>query len=405
MIRKLTLPVCIVLLAAWTSYGGGYQVRLQGQKQTGIGLIGTPFAFGASTIFYNPGALAMMKEKLDFSVGVSGIFSNHVFQKTGTEYIARTDNPMGTPFYGYVAGKITDKLAIGLGVYTPFGSSAKWNDDWAGRYLIRNISLQAIFYQPTISYKISDQFGIGAGFIYATGKVELEKALPYNDNSYAKLDGSTGNFGFNVGAYFVPFEGFTFGIDYRSKIEMEMEDGDAKFTVPTAIQSTIPADNKFDAKLPMPANLDFGFSYEINEDLTLAFEVNWVMWEAYESLTFTFKEQGELLNSENPRKYKDSWITRLGGQYKVNDWITLRAGVYYDPTPTNEDYFNPETVSLNTIAWTLGATLIPMENLEIDLSYLQLHGMESERSYDPANFSGTYKTLTAIPGIGIRYSF
>ncbi len=403
--RKLTLLMCIVLLAAWSSYGGGYQVRLQGQKQTGIGLIGTPFAFGASTIFYNPGALAMIKEKYDFSVGVSGIFSNHVFEKTGTDYTARTDNPVGTPFYVYAAGKITDKLSIGVGVYTPFGSSAKWDDDWAGQFLIRNISLQAIFYQPTLSYKITDWLSIGAGFIYATGKVELEKALPYNDNSYAKLDGSTGNIGFNIGAYLVPFDGVSFGISYRSKIEMEIEGGDATFTVPGSLQTTLPADNKFDATLPMPANLDFGIAYEINEKLSLAFEVNWIMWETYDSLIFTFEEAGELLDSKNPRLYKDSWITRVGGQYKLNDNFVIRAGVYYDPTPTNEDYFNPETVSLNTIAWTLGLTVTPIKNLNIDLSYLQLHGQQAEKSYDPANFSGTYKTLTSIPGLGIRYSF
>jgi len=43
-------------LWSFSLIGGGYQVRLQGQKQTGIGLIGTPFSYGASSIFYNPGS-------------------------------------------------------------------------------------------------------------------------------------------------------------------------------------------------------------------------------------------------------------------------------------------------------------------------------------------------------------
>lgn len=405
MRRKITLFVCLFFIASMAVNAGGFQVRLQGQKQTGIGLIGTPFAYGASSIFYNPGALSMMQSKYSFSLGASGIMSNHVFQKAGTDYTARTDNPLGTPFYFYGAGKVTDNLAIGVGVYTPFGSSAEWATNWVGQYLVQNISLQAIFYQPTISYKFSDKFSIGAGFIYATGGVELQKALPYNDNSTVKLDGNTTSMGFNVGAYFAPFEGFTFGVDYRSKIVMDVEGGDATFTVPAALSATIPENNKFDASLPMPANFDFGFSYQFTEKLKLAFEVNWVMWSIYDSLTFKFEEKGELLNSANPRLYQDSWITRLGAEYKLNDKFDFRCGVYYDPSPADEKYFTPETVTLNTLAWTLGMTFKPTKNLCIDLSYLQLHGMEAEKSYEPANFTGRYKTLTAIPGIGVNYSF
>ncbi|MCK4639667.1 MAG: outer membrane protein transport protein, partial [Bacteroidales bacterium] len=351
-------------------------------------------------MFYNPGALSMMKNKYDFSLGVSFIMGKAVFQKDATDYQAKTDNPIGTPFYFYGAGKITDKLAVGLGVYIPFGTSTKWDDDWAGQMLIQNISLQAIYYQITASYQINEKIGIGAGFVYATGKVKLNKALPYN-NSEANLEGNTANIGFNVGVYFKPNDKFSFGIDYRSKIIMKMKDGDATFTVPSALSSNLPEDNKFDAELPMPANLDFGLAYNVNEKLTIAAEVNWVMWSTYDSLIFTFKESGDLLNSANPREYKDSWIIRIGGQYKLNDKLTFRAGGYYDPTPTNEKYFNPETVSLNTIGLTLGLSYQPIENLSIDLSYLHLLGQEAEKAYEPDNFSGTYKTQTAIPGIGI----
>lgn len=405
MRRKLTiLLVCPALFISLSAYSGGYQVRLQGQKQTGIALIGTPFAYDASSIFYNPGALAMIKQKYNFSGGVSTIFSNHVFRKESTDYEARTDNPMGTPFYFYGSTKITDNLSVGFGVYTPFGSSAKWDNDWAGKYLIRNISLMAIFYQPTLSYKVSEWLSVGAGFIYATGNVKLEKALPYND-APAELEGSTGSIGYNAGVYLKPFNGLSLGVSYRSEIKMEVEDGEANFDVPESLESTIPRKNKFDATLPMPANLDFGISYDVNDKLTLAVEVNWVMWDIYDTLSFKFEKAGDLLNSDNPRLYKDSWITRVGGQYKLNDKIVLRAGAYYDPSPTNKNYFNPETVSLNTIAWTLGMTVTPVKNLDIDLSYLQLHGEESEKSYEPANFSGIYKTITIIPGIGVSYSF
>ncbi len=403
--KKLTLFFFLFAILSWSSYAGGYQVRLQGQKQTGMGLIGSPFALGASSIFYNPGGLSMMDSKFSFSLGASAIMANAIFQKDATNYQATTDNPMGTPFYFYGAGKINDKLSIGLGVYTPFGSSAKWDDDWAGRLLIQNISLQTIYIQPTIGYKFNDKISIGAGFVYAYGKVDLQKGLYYNEGSSVELNGTTGNIGYNVGLMLKPVEKLSIGIDYRSRILMKMEGGDATFKVPASLSTTVPAENKFDAELPMPANLDLGISYAFNEKFTLALEVNWVMWSTYDTLSFTFEEQNDILGSDNPRKYKDSFITRIGGQYKLNDMFTFRAGAYYDPSPTDDEHFNPETVSLNTVAWTLGMSIMPTDGLSIDLSYIQLHGLETEKQYAPANFGGTYKVITAIPGLGLSYKF
>jgi len=404
--KKFTLFVFLFAIMSWATYAGGYQVRLQGQKQTGMGLIGTPFGLGASSIFYNPGGLSMMETKYSFSVGASGIFANATFQKDGTKYQAETDNPPGTPFYFYGAAMIGSRFSVGIGVYTPFGSSAKWANEWAGRYLIQEISLQAIYIQPTIGFKVSDQFSIGAGFVYAIGNVSLQKAVAYNDDSYAELDGSTSNIGYNIGVMIRPTEKLSIGLDYRSQIDMKMEGGDAKFHLPTSIVlGGIPEDNKFDAELPMPANFDVGISYTFSEKFTLAIEGNYVFWGAYNDLTFTFEKQNDLLGSVNPRKYHDTFIGRIGGQYTMNDMFTFRAGVYYDPSPTSDDYFTPETVSLNTVAWTLGMSIVPVENLSIDLSYLQLHGLESEKNYLPANFGGTYKALTMIPGLGVSYNF
>jgi long-chain fatty acid transport protein len=235
--------------------------------------------------------------------------------------------------------------------------------------------------------------------------VELNKALPYSEESKANLQGKATNYGFNAGVYYKPIEKISIGVDYRSKIEMNLEGGDATFTVPVSLSTSVPAENKFDATLPLPGNLDFGVSYDFNEKFTMAVEVNWIMWSSYESLDFTFEEAGELLDNENPRNYSDTWIPRIGGQYKLNDIFTFRAGAYYDTSPADEAYFTPETVTLNTIAFTLGATITPVKGLDIDLSYLELHGMEAEKSYEPAGFTGTYKTMTFIPGIGLHYRF
>jgi long-chain fatty acid transport protein len=405
MTRKTAIIFLLMISMSSGLFAGGFQVRLQGQKQTGIGLIGTPFAFDASSNFYNPGSLGFIEGKWSFSAGASGIFSKQAYQMTGTDYQEWSDNPIGTPFYVYGSAKLTDYLSLGVGVNTPFGSSVAWDDQWAGRYLIQNIKLSAIFIQPTLAYNYKKVFGIGAGFVYAIGNVRMEKGLPYNDNSGVVLEGKSSNIGFNIGAYVRPTEKITIGIDYRSSMTMEVEDGDATFTVPSALSANIPAENKFSADLPLPSNLELGISFQINEKLLIAIEEAWVRWSVYEEMAFTFEENGELLNSTNPREFKDSWVTRVGLQYQLNDMVTFRCGGYYDPSPANDKYFTPETVSLNTIAFTLGASIEPLEGLSIDLSYLQVHGLEADKTYEPANFSGTYKSIGFLPGIGLSYTF
>ena len=403
--RRITLLLLSIVLVSATAFAGGYQVRLQGNKQNGFGLVGTPLSWGASSMFYNPGALSFMKDKMHFEVGASAIMSNVSFQRTGSSVTEETDNPLGTPFYVYGAGKINEMITVGIAVYTPYGSSAKWQDDWSGKFLIQNISLKAIFIQPTISFNINDKFGIGAGFVYTTGGVEINKALNYGSNSTVNLDANASGMGYNLGLFYKASDKLSLGLNYRSRINMKVEGGDAKFTVPSSLNTLIPETNTFDTELPLPGNLDFGVAYQATDKLLIAFELDWVMWGTYDTLSFTFHENGDLLSSNNPREYKDTFIPRIGIQYDMMDNLQLRAGAYYDTSPTNSDYFTPETVSLNTFAYTLGLSYSPIDMLSIDLSFLQLFGQKSDMAYTPDNFEGTYQTITYIPGLGVSLRF
>jgi long-chain fatty acid transport protein len=405
--RKISIVMLLILSAALNSFAGGYQVRLQGQKQTGIGLIGTPFAFGASSIFYNPGSLSFMKDNTSISLGASGIFSHAIYGAKDSDYKAETENPTGTPFYFYAATKVIEDVVVGIGVYTPFGNSNKWDDNWNGRNLIQDISLSAIFIQPTVSYKIGEKWGIGGGISIVMGSVDLTKALPSPVNGQFSMEGKSSAVGYNLGAFFKPTDKLNFGFDYRSKVTMKVDNGNTTFSsIPSSLSEYFPSSGNFKAEIPLPANFDAGVSYQFTEKFMLAFELNMVFWSAYDSLIIDFEENNEkLADSRNPRKYSDSFIPRLGVEYKFSEKLIARAGVYYDPTPTNEEYFTPETVSLDQIAFTLGLSYVPVKGLSIDLSYLQLEGLESDKKYTPDNFEGTYRTRAFIPGIGLSYNF
>ncbi len=412
--RRITVLLLFVCLAATTSFGGGYQVSLHGVRNIGMGLIGTSLSYDATTLFNNPGGAAFVNEKWSFSAGVSLIFARGTFQAKDVNYQANLKHELNTPFYFYAAFKPTKNLSVGIAVNAPYGNRLTWKDDvgenWKGRYLIKDISFKAITYQPTISYKFKDIFGIGVGLVYATGTVDMNKSIPLQGatgDGNLHVKGSTSNFGFNAGIMIHPDKGWSIGIDYRSKIEMSVKGADATFTVPQSLSTNFP-NNKVDVMLPLPANLDVGLSYEFgkNKQWLIGMNFCYVFWGTYDSLVFDFQTKTAAIGrTATPALYTSQLIERIGAQYNINKMIAVRVGGYYDPSPVSTSYLNPQTPSLNEIGLTCGFSVYPIKGFSIDASFLYLMGAKREGTYSPDNFAGTYRTGFSIPGIGLSYSF
>jgi len=402
---KKTLLFPLLTSIPMLMFAGGFQVNLQGNKQTGMGHLGTALTLGASNVYFNPGSMSFLKDDFSSELGASFITAKVAFQDQSTGITERTDNPLGTPFYAYGSYKINEKLSAGIAVYTPFGSTVVWDDNWSGKNLIQDIKLQAIFIQPTVSYKLTDKLGFGAGLNLVLGSVELNRAIdaPFGDDNTVNLKGSTTAFGFNTGLYFQATEDLSIGLTYRSQVDVELTDGDANFSVDPALATTLP-NTTFDATLPLPATTTLGFGYKVNDKLLVSVEGSFVQWSAYESLDFDFAN-ATTPDSKNPRNYEDAFIIRLGAQYSATDKLDVRAGFYYDQSPVQDEFFSPETPNSDNIGLTLGASFYATERFGIDASFLYIVGLERESSYSPENFGGKYASRSYIPGIGLHYNF
>lgn len=397
-------------LFSLSSLAGGFQVNLMGIKQIGMGHLGIGLKLDASSIYFNPGALSVMPSKYSFSAGLSGIAAGTAFRRAETNNTSNTKDPIGTPFYFYGAGKLNDRLSIGLGIYTPFGSAVNWGNDWQGRYLVQKVDLKAIFFQPTVSFKLHEKISIGAGLIYAYGSVKLTEALPLNNSNgsdgQVSLSGTANSWGFNAGLFIQATNKLSIGLTYKSRINMKVKNGTADFTVPTSLSTSFPSGNTFNASIPLPASINGGVALQATEKLLVGLDVNFIQWSAYDSLNFDFKTNtAQLPDSKNARNYKDAIIVRLGVQYAVCDKFTLRAGGYYDLSPVKSDYVHPETPDADRLGLSAGLSFKPCKNFSIDASFLYINARKREASYSPKNFAGTYKTNAYIPGIGVSYNF
>jgi long-chain fatty acid transport protein len=419
--RKL-LSLTLFALAGSAVFAGGYRVSIQGQKQLAMGHTGVAVVNSAEVAFFNPAGMSFLEDKFNLSVGANALFAETKFQNSAYNWTASTSN-MGTPFNVYATYKLNDWLTAGLAVYTPYGSSVEWDQDWQGAHLVNNIDLKAIFVQPTVSVRLGEHFSIGGGPIYVTGSVNFNRNITpnpiFSDNGEptdVTLDakGITA-WGYTAGFMFNPTDKLRLGMNYRSEIMMEARDGQADFNdVPVILQSDPRfQDQKFNADLPLPAELTVGMSYKVTDKWMLAFDYNRAMWSVYEALTVDFSNGTQ---SVNPRNYKSASTYRVGTQYEATDKFTFRAGWYFDESPVQDGYFAPETPRNDSMGFTGGLTYQVNKKLGVDFSFLYLHFDEVENSYDhyvdpttgssdPLPFGGTYKSSVFSPGIGVTYSF
>lgn len=415
--RKL-LSLTLLALAGSTAFAGGYRVSIQGQKQLAMGHTGVAVVNSAEVAFFNPAGMAYLDKKFNLSVGANALFAKTKFQNSQYNWEASTEN-MGTPFSLYATYKLNDWFTAGLAVYTPYGSAVEWDQDWQGAHLVNNIDLQAIFIQPSISVRIGEHFSVGGGPIFATGSVNFNRNLSTNpllsvdgERADVTLDGKgITAWGYTAGFMFNPTDKLRLGMNYRSEIIMEARDGDANFSDVPDFAQVDPRfqDQKFNADLPLPAELTVGLSYQVTDNWMVAFDYNRAMWSVYEALVVDFSNGAQ---SVNPRNYQDASTYRFGTQYKANDKFTFRAGVYFDESPVQDGYFAPETPRNDSMGYTGGLTYQLNSKLGIDFSFLYLHFDEVDNSYDHYQengntlpFGGTYKSVVFSPGIGITYGF
>lgn len=170
--KKIALILLLNLLSLAT-FADGYQINSQSARQIGMGHVGTAIKLGSESILFNPAGLSYINGTFDASMGVTAIMSKVKYTNTAGTYKAESDNPVGTPIFGYIGYRISPRFVAGIGLTNPGGNNLEWPDNWAGSHIIQNISLASFSLQPTLSYKISENLSVGAGLMINWGNFEM----------------------------------------------------------------------------------------------------------------------------------------------------------------------------------------------------------------------------------------
>jgi long-chain fatty acid transport protein len=380
--RTALAAVAAALLATAVASTGadaaGFRLPEGGAKAMGMAFAFTAQADDPSAIYFNPAGLTQLSGT-NFMAGAT-----YVREKgqsfTGSTALDNTVSETQDDLNFYIPNmyltrrSATTGWAYGIGVFTPFGLGQQYGDrnTSAFRNLTTKIELMTLCVNPTVAYQAGDALSVGFGVDYLWGKAKLSKTAPLAGpiNAYNfDLEGDGDAWGYNAGLLLKLTPSLKFGANYRSRFDLKLE-GDVGFTridntvdlSPAPGAQTVAAVNfggatslstTGETTLHLPATFAAGFSYN-DGPVTFNLDGDWTMWSSYQDLAIRTNGPGAGSTSVTPKRWKNVMAFRMGGEYRVNPALALRAGYAFDPTPVPQDTLSAELPDADRNCYTAG---------------------------------------------------
>ena len=177
------------------AHASGYHFGTQSVSSQATANSSAAEAADPSTIFYNPAGLTKLEgtqATINLNLVVPSIESydqkgyypydaqgNEVEGSKGEAIKGSSNNSIdpGLTFapHTYASHQINDRVAVGLGIFVPFGSGTEYERDSVLRYNLNELGLQTIAIQPTVAFKLNDQHSFAVGLVAQNTSAELRQ--------------------------------------------------------------------------------------------------------------------------------------------------------------------------------------------------------------------------------------
>jgi len=374
----------------------------------------------ATAVFFNPAGLAGT-EGWTVSAGATAFLVSGGFTDDATGTETDLDNDAILLPHAFVSYGLSERLALGLGVWIPYGLETKWPLDFEGRFVGYDNGLFSFYIQPTVAYRALDWLSLGGGPVLVISSVELNQRLDLSAQSLpagsgvppgttfgevgipfhtefadAKLEasGATG-LGGHVAVQVRATDRLRFGGRYMTRVKLDY-DGDAVFTqVPTRL--AIPANNPLgvpggtpldlvlqgaglfadggplsnqtaETGITMPDQLVLGVAYRVTPKLQVLADWQWVNWSEFDEVVIDFSNPAtpDAVRIEN---YEDTNGFRFGADYQVDRRWTLRGGYLFHESAAPEATVTPLLPEANRDELTAGVGWRVNDLLEFNVAY------------------------------------
>lgn len=412
----------LLLLAPSSLWASGFGVFTQGAKGLGQANAVVAHATGPSSLYFNPALMTEVPGR-QIEVGTTAISVERKYTSAINGASAEADDGWSLPstlFYTHQKGQ----MSAGLGVYFPFGLSTEWASNYDGRYIGTSGDIFSMNINPAVAYKVTDQLSLAAGLDVLYLSAELKSSInqagllgdPTVPDVHQAFDGDGWGVGYNLGLFYKINETYAAGMTYRSQIDVDVT-GDATFrNVDPLLAALFPAGGG-SADISLPQQVAAGLAIHPTPALVVEAGVRWEDWASTKSLVINLAEPVLGLSAQIiPRDWEATWSYNIGGEYQINETVTLLAGYLYGEAAVPSSTFEPLIPETDAHLFTLG-TELGFNNWTVSVAGGYEHHEDGSKNnligdpLDPTGLNplsyanGKYTTDIYLAAVSIGYAF
>lgn len=418
--------------AAASAQASGYHFGTQSVTAQSSANAAAAEAADAATIFYNPAGLAKL-ESHEVTAAVNAVAPHIKYSDAQATY------RRGSAVAGTTAGKITDDvviaphvygaykvnedLAVGVGMYVPFGSSTEYSRDSVLRHHLNQLGLTSVAVEPVVAYRFHPQHSVGVGAIAQYSTAELRKYADWDAtgsvsalaslqasqragtrvnvdaagkaDGHAEVKGKDWGFGYQLAWMWDVNERARVGVNYRSKIKHKLE-GTADWQADGAlVQAAYPAligktvaeggngyvpHEKASVDIVTPESLSVHGMYKATDRLNVFGDVTWTRHSRFNRAELVFENVKNIGGGKTSDRtvitpdWRNTYKVAVGGSYQYSEPLQLRAGIAFDQSPVRGAQSRLNTLpDGNRIWYSVGAKYRYRKNHVFDVAYSHIH--------------------------------
>jgi len=412
---------------ATSAQAAGFQLLEQSVTGLGRSFAGSSLAADdVSAAFYNPADMWLLGKGNHLQAGATYLKLQNHFKGTYTSPLpgasgadTESSSTEGTVPHLHWASSLNDNWRMGFSISAPFGLATEYNSQWLGCYETTKSEITTTDINPSLAYKISDQFYVGAGLSWQYADARLEQRihslsfagaplfLVSATDGRATITGDDASWGYNLGATWVPHDDLRLSLTYRSKVEHTL-DGERDISGLTDAAAVLNGIEKGSADLNLPETITFNVWQKLDDRMAAMFSLRHTEWSRYKELRVVY-DNSALADTVETQNWNDTWSASFGTDYQLNDTLRLRAGLGYDESPVpSSNYRSPRLPSTYNIWLSAGLSWQLSKQMTMDFAYMYVDGKNANVNYTggAGQLSGEYRDVHAHEiGAQLQYHF
>jgi long-chain fatty acid transport protein len=289
-------------------------------------------------------------------------------------------------------------LSVGLGITTPYGQGISWNQsDFAPFALPTNTvpydaSIMMIDIKPTVAFRITDavRLGVGLDIYYSVLELKAMQGFFAPPPAVVEGEGDGWGIGVNAGITWLTTEGQRLALTYRSGFEIDYS-GDFKISGANA--------GDFETAIKYPNSVGVGYGVALSDRVEIEALIEWLQWSVNESQTINAGVLGTISAQNN---WDDTFTFGFGGSWIAADWLVVRAGYAFIPSPIPDETITPLLPDADRHAISGGLGFVWGGHM-LDVAYT--YSIYSDRASVSGASPGIYEIDSNLIGLTYSYSF